>query len=71
MKFLVALVAAAAADSFTVCQFTQTYHLAADTDCSDYGTGTEVLKVLVNQCTFSNVLSAWFKVTSCTTIAVE
>jgi len=48
IKYLAAFVAAAAADSFTVCQFTQTYHATTDTTCATYNGGTEVLKVLVN-----------------------
>jgi len=40
MKFLVALVAAANAASYTVCQFTQTFHPVADTVCGEYTAST-------------------------------
>lgn len=71
MKYLAAYVAAASAASFTVCQFTQTFHATSDTSCDDYTDGTEVMNVLVDQCTYSISRTAWFKVTSCSTVAVE
>lgn len=66
MKFIAAFLASASATAYVTCDTSIAYYGSTDTTCTSTVSGTDAVKAIVDQCTYSITNTAWFKITDCT-----